>query len=847
MLEFTTPSFAIAGLLAAAGPVIIHLLNRRRHRVVAWGAMDFLREAVKRQRKTLELRDLILLTLRMLMVIALGLGLARPAIRGSGHLGPVALAALGGLILFAVAGAAASVIWRERRLRLVAGAVCGAALLGLLMFGGWLLPKTEPSWGQATLSGGAVHAILMLDNSRSLGVATAAGTGLDRAKSQAQRFIDQLPPDSRMTLIPLAGAEEPFPRDPFVSKDAARKALDQIRLVDAEAIIESGLEQAEQACRQLPEYPAKRVVIWSDLQANAWSDVDWSTWSARLPDVQIASVAAPEATNLAVERVTLEDGFAGTEAPGRFLVRVSASPTATAPMTTDVTLSVDEATVANQLIELAPGQARDVEFQHHFDVAGEPGRPNWVVATATLTPADPATDQLAADNQLSVAVPVVDAVPVVFIDQFGADGEDVEHSRIGETHALRHLLAPHSSAADSQRRTIRVQHLSVEDVGRDVLETARLVVVGGIESPGELTALLREYVLQGGPLVLLAGGEFDPRRWNAEAWLDGRGILPAPLRPEPVGELPESTAELRPFFADFQTMQNDLFLVEGEDLQSLRGLFETLPFFRAVQVDVAGWSAPDAALSGTGDATPRWWLWRPANRGGAPDEDVAQDAAPPRVLAAFTRGATPWVVERRIGLGRVVFFSSGVSSDWNLLRTSGAMYVFHRLMSRLMSETLPSRNYQPADRVAFPVVAGEVQRHQLIRPTEVAEPLPVEALENGISGVLIRRPLTAGVYRVLSSATEAVTPTATENASTVTFCIQAPVTESDLTVLSPEQLGVKIGDSTARVLAADEFPRVEGGARRGQTLWKWLIAGLVGLLLVEMLVLAKPRQNRGAA
>ncbi|MDZ4683841.1 MAG: BatA domain-containing protein, partial [Planctomycetaceae bacterium] len=89
MLDFTTPPFAIAGLLAAAGPVIVHLLNRRRHRVVAWGPMDFLREAMQRQRKVLELRDLILLALRMLAVLALGLGLSRPFWRGASAAGPL--------------------------------------------------------------------------------------------------------------------------------------------------------------------------------------------------------------------------------------------------------------------------------------------------------------------------------------------------------------------------------------------------------------------------------------------------------------------------------------------------------------------------------------------------------------------------------------------------------------------------------------------------------------------------------------------------------------------------------------------------------------------------------------
>ena len=60
MLSFDASTFAIAGALAAAGPIIIHLLNRRRFRVVEWAAMDFLREALERNRRVMHFRDILL-------------------------------------------------------------------------------------------------------------------------------------------------------------------------------------------------------------------------------------------------------------------------------------------------------------------------------------------------------------------------------------------------------------------------------------------------------------------------------------------------------------------------------------------------------------------------------------------------------------------------------------------------------------------------------------------------------------------------------------------------------------------------------------------------------------------
>ncbi len=39
MPSFLVSAFAIGGLIAALGPIVIHLLNRRRYRVIEWAAM----------------------------------------------------------------------------------------------------------------------------------------------------------------------------------------------------------------------------------------------------------------------------------------------------------------------------------------------------------------------------------------------------------------------------------------------------------------------------------------------------------------------------------------------------------------------------------------------------------------------------------------------------------------------------------------------------------------------------------------------------------------------------------------------------------------------------------------
>src|SRR5262245_21011137 len=71
-LSITSWPFAAAGAICACAPLIIHLLNRRRYRVVKWAAMDFLRQAVQQNRRILQIRDILLLVLRTAAVLLFG-------------------------------------------------------------------------------------------------------------------------------------------------------------------------------------------------------------------------------------------------------------------------------------------------------------------------------------------------------------------------------------------------------------------------------------------------------------------------------------------------------------------------------------------------------------------------------------------------------------------------------------------------------------------------------------------------------------------------------------------------------------------------------------------------------
>lgn len=87
-MAFLNPILAIVGLACVAVPILIHILLRRRRRPIAWGAMKFLLEAYRQQRRRLRFEQWLLLASRCLLVALLALAVGKPVVGAAGRLGP---------------------------------------------------------------------------------------------------------------------------------------------------------------------------------------------------------------------------------------------------------------------------------------------------------------------------------------------------------------------------------------------------------------------------------------------------------------------------------------------------------------------------------------------------------------------------------------------------------------------------------------------------------------------------------------------------------------------------------------------------------------------------------------
>ena len=822
MPSFVAGSFALAGLIAAAAPLVIHLLNRRRHRVVDWAAMDLLREALSRNKRLLHLRDLLLLALRTLCVLLFGLALARPLFSRSGTTGDA----------------------------------------------------NQP-----------VHAVLVVDNSLSMGYQRLDGTLLDEARARLNDFLDRLPLGSRISVIPACGSNQAWSHDAYRTITDAREALARIEVVDRSAVFTAAVDLAVEACALVPELPTKRVVFAGDQQRLNWPAGGIAEALKSLPDVQIVQVGPDETpANAWVADFRLQDDIADVETPAVFTTSIrydGPSPR----KNVEAVLSIDGLRVAAQTIDLEPGQARQLRFSHQFDLSVDPGEPAWVSAVLSLAP-----DLLPADDSRYLMVPVVAALPVLFVDQYGP-GEEPQRNRYGETYHLRRLLAPVGVHDGLKGQLVQIRHTTPERVDRQQLEDCRLVVVAGIENPLGLVPLLREYVEQGGQLFIAAGGSFDPALWTTRGFRDGEGILPLPLKDQSIGQLPEESAEgLAPFFLSPDTMTDERFLIPDASREDLDDLYRTPLFFKAVAVDASkevletllradierheeiarrraerqeqrdikeDAAKPQATTEG--EIEKRWLLWAPEHASSDDDEkpETIARREQPQVLASYSNGA-PFLVERRVGRGDIFFVSTGVLSGWNNLTKTNAVVLLDRLLRGMLARTLPRRNYGTGERAVIPVpLADRRAEFSLARPGGTSEGVFVDAVGAERFAISLRNLTQRGNYRLLAeriSDTAAATGSDSANPAPgasraktahadrlwqIEMAVNGPVDESELKTIGELELRERLGDAPVRWLARGEPIRLEGAAVRGQEFWKWLMAAALLCLLLELAILTR--------
>ncbi|MCI0379901.1 MAG: BatA domain-containing protein, partial [Gemmataceae bacterium] len=383
-----TPLFAFFGFwattlgVAAAAvsvPIIIHLLNRRRFKIVVWAAMRFLLAAQKQNTRKMRLEQLILLLVRCTLVLLLVLAMA------------------------------AVMPWAES-----------------LWAGIW-----KDGIGGASKRGGRTHHILVLDGSLSMNLTGDGKTLFDRARQMALDHVNQAPSGDGFSVLVMK--DSPVWIVGEASPDARKVAreIEILRPSHGNAALPATLNMvAAKLMEASGRFPVQNVYFFTDLQRATWlglpppeSRKEDADAKEKPPHLEIQNrgrtafvdLGREEASNTTITDSSLDVPFVTTGAD------IWISATVQHFGAKDRTLGVDLVVgrsreeskdqpfqlrpEGHKNIALRPGERQTVQFKHRFAVPG---------TYALQVKID--ADELDYDDSRTVIVTVKDTIPVLIIN-----------------------------------------------------------------------------------------------------------------------------------------------------------------------------------------------------------------------------------------------------------------------------------------------------------------------------------------------------------------------------------------------------------------------------------------------
>lgn len=516
-----TPAMFYAGLVCAAIPIVIHLINRRRFRRVRWAATQFLLEANRQNRRRIRIEELILLMLRCLAMLLIGMMLARVFVR------PQAFAGL----LGSRAGTDYVVVFDDSFSMGLADAGSGASTQDASVFDRALTAVERlVGWLREECPSDALTIVATSRPEQTIVTETSVGRLDPIAFSRSWR--DRKPSSRRADLPEAFGAVRRL-------LDARRSAGTVIYLVsDFQRIDWLAGESAQATGNGGPgasgsQSDKKLGTAESPLASLAgWDRADRSL------KIVLVDVGSENTDNLAVTGIESRQAQAVAGIGARLIAHV-ANLGGSESRARTMQVFVGEAGLPAVTIPAIPaGQSIEVPVEVVFPQVG----------SAALT-VELQADALPVDNRRFCVVPVAKSIRVLLVN-----GEPSSDPYQDETFLLSVALRPQGPQFSGNEIAV----ISEDELEQTDLASFHAVILANVVRVTEnAAARLESYVASGGGLAFFLGDQVDVEAYNQVLFRDGAGLLPGKLS-EPVaapdespgfrvGEMNISHPALRPF------------------------------------------------------------------------------------------------------------------------------------------------------------------------------------------------------------------------------------------------------------------------------------------------------------
>lgn len=202
----------LAWLAAAAAPLVIHLLSRRRYRETSWAAMQYLLAAMRKNQRRIRVEHWLLLLVRTAIVVAVVLAVAEPLLQTTG-----------------------------------------------------LIART----GQPT------HKVLVVDASYSMAFKPTDRSRFERAKQLAEQIVDESSQGDAFTLVLMADPPQVIVGSPSFAPADFVNEIANLKLTHGGADLAATLVRVDEilqtAHREYPRLAQEQVFFLTDLGRTSWA------------------------------------------------------------------------------------------------------------------------------------------------------------------------------------------------------------------------------------------------------------------------------------------------------------------------------------------------------------------------------------------------------------------------------------------------------------------------------------------------------------------------------------------------------------------------------------------------
>lgn len=240
MLGFLNAAF-LFGLAAAAVPIIIHLLNRRRVRRIRFSSLEFLDNVNRQRMRRFNLRRILILILRTVAVLLIALAFARPTLRSAS-------------------------LW---------------------------FPGNVPK-----------NVIICLDASYSMGLEEESGTVFTAAKKMAKQIVDMAKKNDAMNVIVFSRRPQTLFEEGTRNKGLIKTAIDKAELTSETTSIRAAVDRAFELI-ETSEIEGGEIYVISDFRFNEDSTVVTADKEKENVQVYFLPVYEDAADNVSIDRVSV--------------------------------------------------------------------------------------------------------------------------------------------------------------------------------------------------------------------------------------------------------------------------------------------------------------------------------------------------------------------------------------------------------------------------------------------------------------------------------------------------------------------------------------------------------------